>query len=558
MQAGFHDSGVALQKVTTELQNHDPMFLGSSASPVRDAESPPFLEFAAVLQRHWLEIIAITMTVVTVAAIYSFKAKPIYRATSRLDIEAETPMLQSLVENLHNPQAQANESFLVTQTQVLASENLAWQTIEQLHLADNADFVGNMSEHGQGLSDDPYFLRNYLTRLFGTHLSVDLRHNSHVVDVSFESTDPRIAAHVVNALVEGYIEYNFRAKYDATRQASGWMEQQLDEMKAKVEKSQQALIDYERANSMVDLSDKGRNGTNVSEQRLSDLTSDLTKAQDYLAEKQALYQQANAHPSTIAILAEDDLLQSLEERSADIEAQYTDATGTYGPNFPKVVRLKQQVNQIQTLIRDERNRQVERIRRDYEAALGREKLLIRRTEEQKLDVGRMQQLSIQHNILKRDFETNQQLYQNLLTRLKDATVTAGLRATNIHVVDSAFPPSAPIRPKKALYLALALMGGLTLGTALAFLRDSVARSRITVRTPEEVQRLLNLPALALIPAWSSNGGRQYPLAKRRSTHLEAPRTDGIGPTALVVLSQPTSAIAESYRALRTSIRFSMR
>ncbi len=557
MQAGYRDSNVALQKVSAERQNHNRAALGSVAPVVPDADHPPFLQAAEVLRRQWLEITVATMIVVAIVAIYSFKMKPVYRATSRLEIDAETPMLQSLVENLRNPQAEAIETFLVTQTQVLASDNLAWQTIEQLHLADNPAFTGNLPRRREGSSDDPYFLRNHLTRLFGGDLSVDLRRNSHVVNVGFESTDPRIAAHVVNALVENYIEYNFRTKYDATRQASGWMEQQLDEMKATVERSQQTLVDYERANSMVTSSDKGRDGADVSEHRLSELTSDLTKAQDYLAEKQALYQQANANPNAIALLAQDDLLQSFEEKSTDINALYIDASTAYGPKFPKVVRLKQQLDQIQTLIRDERNRQVERIRRDYEAALGREKLLLQRIEEQKLEVGRMQQLSIQHNLLKRDFETNQQLYQNLLTTLKDATVTAGLRATNIHVVDSAVPPSAPIRPKKALYLALGLMGGLTLGTALAFARDSVARSRITVRTPEEVQKFLNLPALALIPAWRPNGGRQhYPLAKPNSAHVEASQTDGGKPTAPIVLSQPTSAIAESYRALRTSIRFS--
>src|SRR5206468_6397993 len=121
---------------------------------------------------------------------------------------------------------------------------------------------------------------------FKKHLSVVPARNSRMVELNFESTDPHLAALVANAHVNNYIEYNFHKKYDATRQASSWMEQQLDELKAKVEKSQQAMVDYERQNAIVNISDK----ESVVEQRLADLSRDLTNAEGDRVQKESLYE----------------------------------------------------------------------------------------------------------------------------------------------------------------------------------------------------------------------------------------------------------------------------
>src|SRR5205085_2653657 len=170
-------------------------------------------------------------------------------------------------------------------------------------------------------------------------------------------------------------------KYDATSQASGWMEQQLDELKAKVEKSQQALVDYERQNAIVNISDK----QSVVEQRLADLSRDLTNAQSDRVQKESLYELVKSNESQVAFVAQNDLLQ-------------------------------------------------------------------------------------------REFDTNQQLYDSLLQRLKDATVSAGLRATNIHVVDPARPPKVPVRPQRLLNIATSLVVGLMLGVTLAFVKEALDSS----------------------------------------------------------------------------------
>ena len=487
------------------------------------------------LKRMWT-ILAAALVMATVAAIVSFKTQPVYEATARVEVEAETPEIQSFNDLFRDMSGWNDETFLQTQVNVLKSENLAWRTVQQLGMGGKAEFGGG-GERPQ--ADSQTAAQNGLIQAFRGHLRVQLMRDSRMIEVTFDSTDPQLAARAANALVNNYSEYNFHQKYDATRQASGWMEGQLDELKAKVEKSQQAMVDYERQNVIVNVGDK----QTVVEQRLAALSTDLTSAQSDRMQKESLYDLVNSNPSQAGFTTQNDLLQTLEGKYAELREEYVDALGQYGPNFPKVKRLRDQLDEVQSIMERERKRVVVRIHNDYMAALGRERLLSAAVAQEKVEVGKLSQLLIEHNMLKREFETNQQLYANLLQRLKDATVSAGLRATNIHLVDSALVPTAPVRPRIAYNIAVGLLVGLVLGVTLAFIQESLDTS---VKSAEELERLVAAPALAVIPLARSSwrrmgGGRSQPMN---------------GAVESIVLKHPTSSLAESFRTLRTSILLS--
>ena len=321
-----------------------------------------------LLKRRWT-ILAVALVLATSVAIVSFKMQPVYEATARVEVEAETQQIQSLNDLYRS--VPTDDAFLQTQVNVLKSENLAWRSIQQLGIAEKAGFapVGGGGEHPS--ADSQTSAKNRLITEFKRHLHVELMRDSRMIEVSFESTDPLLAAGAANALVNNYSEYNFHQKYDATRQASGWMEQQLDELKAKVEKSQQAMVDYERQNVIVNIGEK----QTVVEQRLAALSQDLTNAQSDRMQKESLYDLVRSNDAQVAVIAQNDLLGRLDEKYADLRADYVDALAQYGPNFPKVVRLREQVNEVQSIMERERKRVVARIRNDYMAALGRERLL---------------------------------------------------------------------------------------------------------------------------------------------------------------------------------------
>jgi polysaccharide biosynthesis transport protein len=494
-----------------------------------------------LLKRRWT-VLTVIFVLTTLAAIVSFRMKPIYKATARVELEAETPLTQSITDLYQK--IDADEAFLQTQIQVLKSDNLAWRTIEQLHLAENSAFA-RPDKLAKLEAEERKF---QLIASFRDDLSVELVPKTRMLAVGFESPDPQTAAQAATSLVNNYLEYNFRKKYDSTRQASGWMEQQLDELKAKVEQSQQALVDYERQHKIANTNDK----QNVLEQMLSDLSRNLTTAESERMEKESLYRQVQGDRSRIASLAHDELLQKLEEKSSELQGQYTEIVTQYGPKFPKAMRLQEQINENQSQIEREQNRVMERIRRDYDAAVNRQKLAAAAVVRQKEDVGDLNQLLVQHNILQREFETNQQLYQNLLQRLKNAAVSAGLRSTNIHFVDTALPPTTPVRPRKLLNIAIGLLAGVILGVMGAFAQE---RLDYSVKTPEEVEALPATTLLAILPLDATVRATKRPLLANVNGNKERYQTDCT--VALTVVERPKSELAEAYRSLGTSILMSV-
>jgi len=491
-------------------------------------------------KRKWTVLVT-AFAVVTLVTIFAFKTRSIYQATSKVAVEAEPPQFQT-VQNLDMPQP-TDSTFLETQVNVLSSDDLAWETIEQLHLDENPTFIPADYDSGSN-PKAPDAAETYLIHAFEHALSVQLLSGTRIVEVSFESPNPRLAADVVNALVNNYTEYNFRTKFDATQQASTWLEQRLDELKAKVEKSQQALVDYEQANSIVAV---GGNET-VMDQRLGNLSKDLTEAQNDLAQKQSLYELAQANPEEVGTLVQDPLLQSLQGRAGDLQTEYVNTLAQYGPKFPKVVRLQDQIQKVESLLQQGRKQVLDRISHDYQAVSGREKILSAAVDQQESEIGKANQLQIQENILKHEFQTNQDLYDGLLMHVKNAMVSAGMHANNVHVIDHALIPSTPVRPRKGREIAVGLVVGLMLGITIAFVQEGLDSS---VKNADDLERLVPVPSLAVIPLAASVGPRHSWWNIRGAT---APPNNGdIG---LAVTKSPSSPIAESFRTLRTSILLS--
>jgi succinoglycan biosynthesis transport protein ExoP len=532
------DDKIVLRELIEHLSIRTPYPGPEGAGEPIDTYSDLRAYWLVILKRQWT-ILTVVLALTTLVAIYSFKVEPIYQATGRVEVDAETPQF---VSDDHDDRfIPTDPAFLQTQVDVLSSDNLAWQTVQLLRLDLNPRFNPAAAPPTPSPGEPRVAAQARLIRIFEDNLHVELVRGSRIVRVSFDNPDPNLAAKVVNALVKNYIEYNFMTKYVATRQASGWMEQQLDELKAKVEKSQQALVDYERQNAIVNVSDK----ENIVEQRLATLSQDLTAAENDLAQEESLVDLVKANPDRVALLAQNELLVRLEEKEADAKTEYTDSLARYGPAFPKVVRLRDQLDAIQSMIAQERNRTVERIRRDYEASLAKKNILAAEVAQEKVEVGKLNQLLIQHNILKHEFETNQQLYDSLLKRLKDATVAAGFRATNIHIVDDALVPATPVRPKKLLNIAIGLIVGLILGITLAFVQEGLDNS---VKNAEEMESLIPVPSLAVIPSAES-------LLPSESWHPGRNGNSALknGSVALAVFKRPGSVFAESCRSLCTSI-----
>ena len=512
------------------------------AKNVEIGEIDAFGQFRALwdlLVKHQWLILAVTVVLTALVAFYSFKMQPVYQATSRVDVESETPLLQSLNDLFKT--GEADDAFLATQVSILQSDELAWDTIQRLGL-------GGAEKSGGKVVGIPMTMQTAAIRAFQGHLHVEREKETRMILVKYESTDPKQAAAVVNTLVDNYIEYNFRTKYDASRQATGWMEQRLDELKVKVEKSEQAMVDYERQNNIVSVGDK----QTVAEARLDDLNKNLSTAQTERLSKESVYKMVAENEAQVGFIQPGSLLNGLEAKEVELKEQYSEAVSQYGPTYPKALAIQDQLKDLDSLIARERKRAVENIRSEYQAAVQREKALSDAVAKQNTEVEKVNQLLIEHNLLKREFESNQQLYDSLLAHLKDANVSAGLRATNIHVIDRAVPPTAPIRPDKIRNIMFALAAGLGLGVALALTREALDNS---IKSAQEIEKLTDLPTLAIVPI-AQLAELVHRIRRAASKRLADHESGFENPPALAVIKKPGAPISEAYRALRTSVLLS--
>ena len=519
----------------------------SSRLPAWDLSprEPHLYDYLLILRKHQWLILSFMLAVVSITAIGTFRMQPVYTATARIEFDRENSNIlpfQSTEDYMLDL-----ENYIETQSKILTSETLALQTIRSGILSSQTDLAGDptasdaLATGSLANLKPPPELGAFLASL-----SVKRVPNSRLMDISFESTNPLQAAQIVNAHIKNFIEQNFQSRYEATTRASTWLTDQLNELKIRVEKAEDARIAYERQNQIWALDDK----QNVTTQRLADLNKQLTDAQSERMRKQSMFEFAKSGDiDSVPQIRDNNAVQDLLRRRADINAQLTDASNQYGPNFPKVQRLQSQLKEFDSLIDKEKKAVIARLESEYQEARQREQLLSQALEQQKSEVNQMSERMVQYSILKREAEANKALYDGLLTKLKEAGISAGLRSSNIRVVDPAMVPTYPTRPAKTRNIALSIVIGLVGGIGLALLREYMDN---TVKSPDDIEALVRLPSLAVVPAFAeSNGDRpRSKLLKGASTNGHDKRIE------LVAQHLPKSQMSEAFRALRTALLLS--
>ncbi|MHB8754737.1 MAG: GumC family protein [Candidatus Acidiferrales bacterium] len=539
-------------------------------------EEPDLRAYWHIVQKRRWTIISVLIIVLTAAVLITVKEKPVYRAQSLVEIEQENPNILTVQQlfQLEN----VSDNYLETQYKVLRSDSLARSVIQQLHLdhvrefnpTNSWGFFGDTSREpgtAQAFSTDPLHEQAVLSR-FEDHLDVEPMRRSRLVQIDFDSEDPKLAASALNAFTANYIQENLQIRWDAAQKASEWLSQQLGNLKIKLEKSEDNLQSYAQANGLLFLETEKGNTENIVDERLRQLQDELTQAQADRYQKESLYRlvQAGSYSSLPGVV-DNRLLQDLTVQLAELESQKARLTPTFNPAYPKLEEVQNQINKIKQLLTQERKRAAAQITDEYLAASRRESLVQQAFAQQQQQANLVAGKAVQYNILKREVDTNKQIYESLLQRLKEAGVSGGLKASNIRVVDSAVPPAKPYRPNILLNLSVALFLGLSGGIGLAFLQERLDN---TVKTSDDVERFLRVPALAMIPgqdilklqhsarhvrllpggSHSGNGDGAKPSVANNGSGGEWLRIDH------KQNSTQDWALAEAFRNLRTSVLFS--
>src|ERR1017187_6701346 len=524
-----------------------PVFEAHRSAPFFAEEESPLLHYWRILRKRRWAVAATVAIVFALSVIASLKASRLYQATSKIAIFPETPNVLGLKGVEDSSADYQYDVALETQAAILRSDVLAMKAIEAVHLDRGPSSQTDGSIPGSRMQPDPARAAARPGPFRGG-LNVQIIPNPRLVQISYTHPDPRLATEIVNALVRTFIEENFKTKFESVTQTSEWLSTELDDLQLKVQTSEEKLVRYQKDHSILGVDEK----QNIVTAKLDELNRQLTVAQTDRIQKESNYRLAVV--GDLAAFANtsregtSSMLENLRVKEADLNTQYAQATTQFGSGYPKVVELNNQLKQVRMGIVAEETRVQHGVRDEYLAAVQRENLLTTAFNQQKQEANQLNESAIEYSVLKRDAESNRQLYQDLRQRLKEAGVSAGLRSSNIRVVDVARTPTYPIKPNVPRNLELGLLLGLACGIGLAFVLESLDTS---VRTMEELSAISTLPALGTIPLQLSSTGS---LRKRLKTMSAA--TEKSESPALVTYTRPKSEAAEAYRALRTSILLS--
>ena len=275
-------------------------------------------------------------------------------------------------------------------------------------------------------------------------------------------------------------------------------------------------------------------------QKLSDLDRQLTQTQTDVLNKQAVFDLVQSGDfDAVPAIRSSPVIQDLVKQENELSSQYADALQQYGPKFPKVLRLQEQIKNLDSFMTQEKKLIANQIEADYRGTRQRELLLEQALDRQKNETAAMANKMVEYNILLRDADANKQMYDGLLQKLKEAGITAGLRSNNIRMVDPAYAPTGPSKPNKTRNISLAMMVGLLGGIGLAVMREYMDN---TVKSPDDIGRL---PALAIVPALTtSTSPNRRPLSRL----LKSPPGDTMRSSVeLTSHLQPRSHMAEAFR-----------
>jgi capsular exopolysaccharide synthesis family protein len=491
-----------------------------------------------IRKRKWV-IVTCLAVMLALATAYCIKAPRRYEATVRVVVNPDSSNpLGIAMGDAMNP---FMDSSLMQETQVkiMQSDTVAWDVIRQLRLDQRKEFASEKPVLQSDSLDMVSAERRFeLLELFHRRLKVASVPKTALVELHYRSKDPKLAADIVNATASAYLERNFRAHYNANMQVSDWLTKQLDDLKKKVESSQQRVVDFQKQNGII-----GTDEThNIVISQLDEMNKQLAGAQAERIVREARYRQAlSDDPEVVAEIAPSATLQLLRSQQLDLKDQYAQLSETYGKNYPRLEQLRAQLLQTESAVQKEVVNTRRRLEAEYQAATKGEKLATDEVEIIKQQAYKLNEAGIQYLILKREGDASRDLYEDLMKKLNEAGIIAGLNSTNVNVVDGAEIPVLPAEPMVGLSLLIALALGSVGGVGLAFVLESLDT---TISSSQQAESLAKMPVLSVVP---------HILLRGRNGTRPLEKFERDKPLALV---RPQSTFTEAFRALRTALLLS--
>ena len=507
-------------------------------------EAPvPLTHYFWVLKRHKWRLLGFIFLAVSATLVYSLQKTPVFESMAILEIDNQTQMFE-IGEGGVRLQGRNWDMVVETQIQMMDSTEIARKVIRELQLDRHPDFnrtLRKRREESPGTvalaAPAQETAAEAPAALPGLH--VRRRPETYLLEVRYRSSDPDLAAAIANAAARAFVEQGFLSQYQNTAELSKWLNRQLEGIKAKLERSQQDLRNYEKAHNVVNPEDR----SNILNQQLQTLQEEMTRAQAERLRKQSEFQAAGVGDlDALAISDQGEPLTRLAERVDTMELQLSESATQLGPNHPNYKRMEAQVNRAKQSLEAVKKKVLGRLEADYKQAQARENALSLAVSSAKAEVDRLGVYGAEYNILKRDVESQTKLYEELLKKVNEASINASIKATNLRLVGLASTPGAPVSPVIHLNVLLALLLSTTLAVGLALAADYLDR---TLRSSEQVEQWLHMPVLATVPRLQ---GKRAP-----AVLLGSP---GAAPDDSRAVTRSHATFMEALSILRTSVLLS--
>lgn len=436
------------------------------------------------------------------------------------------------------------DTRMQTEVMILQSDSLLSSVARQMDLAHNSQFMGRGIPASRGM-DDPEIRQEVLKKL-RTGVRVSLITHTDLVQISFISARPQLAADIVNHIINGYIQRSYETRFASTKRVSQWLSGQLDDLKQQVESSQEQLIDLQKQLGVLGLGFDATHTETASTNALDALTKAATDARIQRIIAEARFR--TLAESSPAGLANVDAIQGIVSENAShmradlatLKTKLAEDSAALGPQHVKIKAERAQIAQLEQAIADEQKRLVEQARQTLTAAQRNETESGTAAEQAKNEAYRLRDDLVEYTLRQREYESNRALYEGLLTRLRTASVQAGLESLEIDIVDPAVAPTNPTLKPGSSIVMLTTIFCLVGGIVLAFVLESLDTG---LRSIAEVETVTQLPSLAVIP-------------RARKTAAETAQGQSVAASNLGVLGTSKSQFSEAFRSLRTSLLLS--
>jgi succinoglycan biosynthesis transport protein ExoP len=537
---------------------HDSRGSLSSLFPAEDP-SVPATELWALVAKGWRLIVFCTLAGVVGGVLLTLFAEPQYRATVVLNVDHDA---NHLFEVSDSQVAIYDPAFLVTQTRLMRSREVAERVIARLDLLGNPEVAVRRSGFFRLLDDvTPGGSRDVAAAANRIQAAVKatIVPQSNLVELTYIGHSPKASADIANALAESYIEWSMESKFQVVGQASKFLNTEIEQLKSEVSSKEDALHSYGLQKDIISVDP----GTNVTLQKLEALNKDYSNAVSDRVAKGAHYSELLSAPDEAILQGTGEIasVATLKAELSTLQRSYNEKLQVYKPEWPAMKQLRAQLEELQKSLAREIHAAAARVReeahRDLQTAQRREQSLQTEMTSQRHEAIQLNSNAIEFNNLRNDVETSRNLLEVLQKRQAETGVTArlgGQRISNIRIVDRALVPGRPFSPSYPANVWTGLFCGLVVGLSMAFLRDILDRS---LRTIEDVERYIRLPALGVIPAVGAGAANRHWYGYGYSRKKKQKNADpGEAMIELLPHTHSRSAAAEAYRAVRAALLLS--